>query len=79
MASTYWNKQQIKEFAKQIRSSAAGKAWSFLVPEVQIAIVDSKILAILRSQDRDSIPMEALDDLSTMLHDEMGTGDSFGL
>jgi hypothetical protein len=73
MASKYWNPKQVKEFAKQIRTSEIGKAWQFLVPEVRHAVVEAKILAIVRMQDRDSVPMDAIMDLSNMLHEEMGT------
>jgi hypothetical protein len=73
--SKYWGRPQIKEFAKSIRKSDVGLAWAFLVPAIRHAIVESKILSIIRGQDRDSIPMEAIMDLSAMLHAEMGTTD----
>lgn len=73
MASKYWNPKQVKEFGKQIRTSEIGKAWAFLVPEVRHAVVEAKILAIVRMQDRTEVPMDAIMDLSNMLHEEMGT------
>jgi hypothetical protein len=73
VTSKYWNKPQVKEFAKQIKTSEIGKAWHVLVPALRHAVVEAKILAIVRMQDRDSLPMEAIMDLTNMLHAEMGT------
>lgn len=78
MTSKFWNAQQVKEFAKSIRKSDAGIAWGFLVPEIRHAVVEAKILSIIRGQERETVPMEAIDDLTTMLHTEMDTADFFG-
>lgn len=79
MKSEFWNQRQIALFADQIEKSDAGRAWDFLVPAIRHAVVEAKILTIVRNLDRESVPQELIEDLSVMLHDEMGTADSFGM
>ncbi len=67
-----WNKQQIASFAKEIRRRHSG-GWPYLVPEVRSAIVEAKVLSIVRLQASETITIAAVDELTALMHAEMGT------
>lgn len=66
-----WSKQQINQFARDIRLVWGG-GWPFFTPDVRHAIVDQKILSVLQGQVSEAITQVAIRDLSTALYTEMG-------
>ncbi len=77
MKSIYWKQSQVKAFAKQLLDEY-GVAWEFFVPRIREALVEAKLMAIFRGCDRDAIPMGSIDDLTIMLHVEVGTRPAWG-
>jgi len=70
----HWNPSQVKGFARNLRKEI-GEGWDYMVPAVRRAMVDSFILGIIRSQHRESVTIEAMDELHEALHAAMGTTD----
>lgn len=67
-----WTDTQIRAFAREVRGHVGG-GWEWLTPEVRSAIVDAKVLAVIRGQDRSTIAVEAIDELHERLHQALGT------
>lgn len=75
MATTkarHWGVSQIKYLAKAFRKDI-GRGWDYMVPDVRRAMVDSFVLSIIRSQDRDAVTVESMDELYDLMHEAMGT------
>jgi hypothetical protein len=67
----FFRHAQIEKFAREIREDL-GNAWNYMTPETRGAFVDSKTLALVRGLDRESVPMELVDQLTNQLRAELG-------
>lgn len=65
-----WSKQQVRFFANQVKAEWSG-GWPFFTNDVRRAVVDAKVLSIVRGQDRATIEVEAINELTAALRDEM--------
>ena len=57
-----WSPRQITMFVKDAKAPI-GNGWKFLVPEIQVAVIRSKALAVVQQQDREEVSVAAVDQL----------------
>lgn len=52
-----WSTKQAKHFAGELRKHV-GDGWTWLTPEVRIALVDQKVLSVVFGQEREDVRID---------------------
>lgn len=58
-----WSAPQVHGFAKQLARSTLGKSWWAFVPAVRAALIDQFVLGVVLGQDREQVPVAAIEQL----------------
>jgi hypothetical protein len=53
-----WSKQQHRDFAKQIRDGAFGRAWAFFTDDIRHAIISHYVLGIVCGQESPTVKVQ---------------------
>jgi hypothetical protein len=57
-----WDKDQIKQFVKMAKNRV-GSGWELLGPELQKALIAEEALSVVRSQMRETVSVQAIEQL----------------
>ena len=66
-----WDKRQVRDFVRDVRKSIGG-GWEWLTPAVKRALVAERAFAIVRSQARETVAVDAMDQLLADMLQEAG-------
>lgn len=66
-----WSDSQVTSFVRDLKRTW-DKHWHLMPEEFRTAVVDQKVLGVVVGQDRETVPVAAIDSLRARIHKGMG-------